>query len=205
MKILHIDCSPRKASQSRKLSIAMMDRLLSKYPNARILRRDLGQYPIPHLDADYAVALCSSQSSITSPEKTFSLSEQLIHELEDADIIVLGTPVNNFTVPSVLKAWFDQILRMGRTIGVTDSGEKVGLLKDLPVYIGIASGGIFLGKDAKQPDFMTSYMKVAFNCMGIRNVHFLPLQGTAFLDSVELDMQREQLVLSMDVEAATCK
>lgn len=203
MNILHIDCSPRKESQSRKLSAAILNRLLLRYPDAIILRRDLGQYPIPHLSNTYAIALSSPQKENRNTNDVFSLSEKLICEIEQANIIVLGTPVNNFTVPSVLKAWIDQILRIGRTIGVTDTGEKVGLLKDLPVFIGIASGGIFYGERAKQPDYMISYLKVALECVGIHCVQFLPLQGTAFLDSNELDVEKKRLVTEMNLDVVT--
>lgn len=203
MNILHIDCSPRKDSQSRKLSASILNQLLLRYPDALILRRDLGQYPIPHLSSTYAIALSSSQKTITNPNDVFSLSEKLICEIEQANIIILGTPVNNFTVPSVLKAWIDQILRVGRTIGVTDTGEKVGLLKDLPVFIGIASGGVFHGERAKQPDYMMSYLKVALECVGIQCVQFLPLQGTAFLDANELDVEEKRLIAEMDLDVVT--
>ncbi len=63
--------------------------------------------------------------------------------------------MNNFAVPSVFEAWIDQIRRVGRTIGMLATGEKMGLLQDKPVYIGIASGGSFAGSCANQPDFLT--------------------------------------------------
>jgi FMN-dependent NADH-azoreductase len=80
--------------------------------------------------------------------------------------------MNNFTVPSVLKAWIDQLLRVGRTIMPTPDG-KVGMLHDRPVFIGIASGGVFVGERANQPDFLTPYLSVALavwsrNIVGIR-------------------------------------
>ena len=122
---------------------------------------------------------------MAAPKNATELSEALIHEVEAADVIVIGTPVNNFTVPSVLKAWIDQILRMGRTIMPTPSG-KVGTLRDRPVFIAIASGGVFAGAGANQPDFFTPYLSAAFACVGLKTLQFLPVQATAFLDSDQI-------------------
>lgn len=192
--ILHIDCSPRSASHSRALSAAIVAQLVAGNPDALIVRRDLGLHPVPHADAEYATAL-SSPSTLASPASVLAtgLSETLIQEVEAADVLVIGTPMNNFTVPSVLKAWIDQILRIGRTMGVSATGEKVGLLKDKPVYVAIASGGVFFGEGARQPDFLTPYLKAAFGCVGLMSVKFLPLQATAFADRTEVD--RQQLAL----------
>jgi FMN-dependent NADH-azoreductase len=120
MNILHIDCSPRAESHSRKLSAAIVARLFAIGPDATITRRDLGQNPIPHADAEYASAL-SSPGALAAGQSNGAvrLSEQLIQEVEAADVLVIGTPMNNFTVPSVFKAWIDQILRVGRTIGAS--------------------------------------------------------------------------------------
>lgn len=199
MHILHIDCSPRDASHSRKLSAALVARLIAMDPEAVVVRRDLGRDPLPHADADYATVL-SSPGALTSEsaDDATRLSEQLIQEVEHADVLVIGTPMNNFTVPSVFKAWIDQILRMGRTIGATPAGEKFGLLQDKPVYIGIASGGVFTGNRAKQPDFLMPYLIAALGCIGLSSLQFFPLQATAFLDDDQLAADREALIATMD-------
>ncbi|BFO11949.1 hypothetical protein GGER_44590 [Serratia rubidaea] len=153
MNILHIDCSPRRDSHSRRLSAALLARLRAANPDASITRRDLGLAPIAHAGDDYANALAAPGTP--AADGALQLSETLIQELEQADALVLGTPMNNFTVPSVLKAWLDQVLRMGRTIASAPDGEKIGLLQDKPVYIAIAAGGVFSGERARQPDFLT--------------------------------------------------
>jgi len=199
MQILHIDCSPRSESHSRKLSAAIMDRLIAMAPEATVTRRDLGRHPIPHAPAGYAEALSSPDALlVASSSEATDLSEQLIREVEAADVLVIGTPMNNFTVPSVLKAWIDQILRMGRTIGAATTGEKFGLLQDKPVYIGIASGGHFTGERAKQPDFLTPYLTAALACIGLHSVQFFALQATAFLDNARLEADRHALIATLD-------
>ncbi|QBC30078.1 MULTISPECIES: FMN-dependent NADH-azoreductase [Pandoraea] len=199
MKILHMDFSPREESHSRKLSAAIVARLFAIDHDACVIRRDLGQVPIPHTEAGYAAVL-SSPTALTSEQSSVAtvLSEELIQEVEDADVLVIGTPMHNFTVPSVLKAWIDQILRMGRTIGASPTGEKFGLLQDKPVYIGIASGGVFTGDRAKQPDFLKPYLIAAFGCIGLTSLQFFPLQATAFLDSDQLMASQNALITTMD-------
>ncbi|MDY0973761.1 NAD(P)H-dependent oxidoreductase [Massilia sp. CFBP9012] len=148
MNILHIDCSARAGSHSRALSNAMVQKLLARHPHAEVLRRDLGLEPIPHAEAAYAAALATPAAMAAAQAANpanggVQLSESLIQEVEAADVLVIGTPMNNFTLPSVFKAWIDQLLRVGRTIGMSAGGEKVGLLADRPVYVGIASRGVF--------------------------------------------------------------
>ena len=199
MNILHIDCSPRAESHSRKLSAAIVARLFAIAPDASVTHRDLGRDPIPHAESDYATALSSPGSlAATQSNEAVRLSEQLIQEVETADVLVIGTPMNNFTVPSVLKAWIDQILRMGRTIGASPTGEKLGLLQDRPVYIGIASGGFFTGDRAKQPDFLIPYLTAAFACVGLNSLQFFPLQATAFSDQKQLAEERKTLLAIME-------
>jgi FMN-dependent NADH-azoreductase len=199
MNILHIDCSPRPESHSRQLSAAIVAKLRSIRPDAKISRRDLGYEPIPHFGPDYAAVLASPASlAAARPDcDALALSEQLIREVEDSDVIVIGTPMNNFTIPSVLKAWIDQILRVGRTMKSTPTG-KVGMLQDRPVFVGIASGGVFAGDRANQPDFLTPYLSAALGCIGLHTVHYLPLQATPFIDEAQVTEVYRSLVATIE-------
>lgn len=198
MNILHIDCSPRPQSHSRQLSAAIVERLRDAEPGAEVTRRDLGLEPIPHTEPAYAAALSSPAAlAAGAAGDTMRLSDVLIAELEASDIVVIGTPMNNFTVPSVLKAWIDQIVRIGRTFTSLPSG-KVGLLRDRPVLVGIASGGVFSGDRANQPDFLTPYLSAALGCVGLKTLHFLPLQATAFLNQAQAAMARARLLATLD-------
>lgn len=198
MNILHIDCSPRVKSHSRQLSAAIVDRLLTSTPGACITRRDLGFAPIPHAARDYATVLSSPAAwAAGSSGDATRLSEQLIQEVEEADVLVIGTPMNNFAVPSVLKAWIDQIVRVGRTFAPTQKGKR-GLLRDRPVFVGIASGGVFYGDQRNQPDFLTPYLLAVLGCVGLKSLHFLLLQNTASLDAEELSAVRDTLLAKID-------
>lgn len=198
MNILHIDCSPRPGSHSRQLSAAIVERLLEVAPAASISRRDLGADPLPHATADYATTLSSPVTLAAPLEGSLVRAEALIGEVEAADVIVIGTPMHNLTVPSVLKAWIDQILRAGRTFKSTPAG-KVGMLRDRPVFIGIASGGVFTGERANQPDFLTPYLSVVLGSAGLKTLQFLPVQATAFLVGDQAASAREKALAAIDL------
>lgn len=198
MNILHIDCSPRRESHSRQLSAAVVERLLKFDANASITRRDLGLEPIPHARTDYATMLSApTVVARSSADEAMRLSEKLIREVEAADVLVIGTPMNNFTVPSVLKAWIDQIVRMGRTVVPSPTGKE-GVLRDRPVFVGIASGGVFSGDRANQPDFLTSYLSAALGCVGLNSLHFLLLQATAALSHEQSAIVGSMLAQKID-------
>ncbi|OHV62660.1 FMN-dependent NADH-azoreductase [Mesorhizobium sp. LCM 4577] len=198
MNILHIDVSPRQESHSRQLSAAIVERLLRVAPGASISRRDLGADPLPHTAADYAFALSTPATLAAPPKGAVDVSEALIREVETADVIVIGTPMYNFTIPSILKAWIDQILRVGRTMKSTPAG-KVGMLRDRPVFIGVASGGVFSGERANQPDFLTPYLSLALNSIGLKTLQFLSVQATAFLDGDKAALAREKALAAIDL------
>jgi FMN-dependent NADH-azoreductase len=198
MNILHIDCSPRPESHSRELSAAIVKKLLGIAPDASISRRDFAAAPLPHASSEYATTL-SSPATLAAPLKgALELSETLIQEVEAADVIVIGTPMHNLTVPSVLKAWIDQILRAGRTFMSTAAG-KAGMIRDRPVFIGIASGGVFTGDRANQPDFLTPYLSAVLGSMGLKTLQFLPVQATAFLDRDRATLEVEKALATIDL------
>ena len=198
MNILHIDSSPRQQSHSRQLSAAIVEKLLEVAPGADIIRRDLGTDPLPQTVALYAAALASPATLAAPPTGSLDLSEQLIREVEAADAVVIGTPMHNLTIPSVLKAWIDQVLRVGRTMKSTPAG-KVGMLRDRPVLIGVGSGGFFTGERANQPDFLTPYLSLSLSSIGLKTQQFFPLQGTAFPDWEHAAAARQALLAALDL------
>jgi FMN-dependent NADH-azoreductase len=178
MKLLHITCSPRaQGSHSTRLAQAIVERFCALHPATQVQLRDLATEPLPHVDAAYADALAGKPPA-GAAAGALVRSDALIAELEQADAIVLGTPMHNFTVPSVLKSWIDHVLRIHRTFAPTPEGHKRGLLRNRPVYIAVASGGMFLGERARQPDFLTPYLRAVLNTMGLHDLHFFVLQAT---------------------------
>lgn len=176
-KILHVTCSPRgSASESNRLSQRVVEHLLQKEPKAILIPREIGSGVIEHIDADYAFSQVSAQD--VSKDGSMACSEELIQELESADFVVIGTPMHNSTIPSVLKAWIDHVVRARRTFDSTATG-KVGKVSDRQVYVAIASGGRFAGEHARQPDFLTPYLAFILGSIGLRDLTFFSVQGTA--------------------------
>jgi FMN-dependent NADH-azoreductase len=181
MQILHISCSPRgQASESYRLSRRIVAFLLVSEPTAKIVNRGIGDGGISHIDGDYAAALSTTRepSATVSQTASFSDSEELIRELESSDFVVIGTPMHNFTVPSTLKAWIDHIVRVGRTFDATKEGKQ-GRLYDRPIFVAVSSGGRYSGGHARQPDFLTPYLKAVLGTIGLRDLTFFSVEGTS--------------------------
>jgi FMN-dependent NADH-azoreductase len=177
-KILHVSCSPRgQAAESYRLSRKIIGLLLQKEPTAILVNRVIGDGAISQVDENYAIS--QSSAADISQDGSMAVSEDLIQELESSDFVVIGTPVHNYTIPSTLKAWIDHIARVRRTFSVTPEG-KVGTLRDRPVFVAVSSGGRFSGERARQPDFLTPYLKAILGMIGLRDLNFFSVQGTAF-------------------------
>lgn len=181
VKILHINCSPvGRTSESSKLSERIIAWLQKRDPSATVTERFLGSGTIPHIDAEYAAALGAPEASPAEKhlEGSFSLSEELVQELEHADYVVMATPMHNFTIPSTLKAWIDHVARVRRTFTIGKQG-KVARLRDRPVFVAVASGGRFTGGPARQPDFLTPYLRAILGMIGLHDITFFSVEGTA--------------------------
>jgi FMN-dependent NADH-azoreductase len=170
--ILQILVSPRPNSFSRRIAREVTTRLVALYPRAEIIDRDFAADPPPHPDLELYEAILTPTAGPDDPR--FALSERFIGELEAADFVVIGTPMNNFAVPSTLKSWIDHIVRIRRSFRSTPEG-KIGLLHDVPVFVVTAHGGPMSGN--YQPDFLTPYLRAVFETIGMPRVEFLCLDG----------------------------
>ena len=176
--ILHLRCSPRGADAfSSRMAREVVARLRLRHPGAEVVFRDLAANPPPLVDAGFSAAILGPPGG-TPP--ALALSEVLIRELEDADALVIATPMHNYGVPAVLKAWVDQIVRIHRTFASTPGG-KVGQLRDRPAWLVVASGGWFTGPSPTgapaQPDFLTTYLRAVLATIGIHDLRVLTLEG----------------------------
>jgi FMN-dependent NADH-azoreductase len=190
MKILHVSCSPRgQASESYRLSQNIIEFLLKRKPTAVLINKVVASGAIPPVDEDYAV---SQQSTADISQKgSASVSEELIREPESADLVVIGTLEHNFTVPSTLKGWINHVVRVRRTFNVTPRG-KVGLLRDRPVFVAVSSGGRYSGERARQSDFLTPYLKAVLGIIGLHDLTFFSVQGTAFGPDAAAEARTQQ-------------
>lgn len=173
-RILLLHCSPYgRQSRGSVLALELVERLRRRHPGAQLLERDLARAPLPAPDSGYATALVARAPN---EDPALSLSEQLIGELENSDCLVIATPTHNFTVPATLKSWIDHVLRIGRSFAATETG-KVGLLEDRPTFVVVSAGGVYRGEQARQPDFLTPYLRHVLSTIGIHDLEFIHLQG----------------------------
>ena len=176
--ILHLRCSPRGAGAfSSRMAEEVVQRLRRHHPDARVVFRDLAATPPPLVDAGFSAAILAPPGSVPP---SLAVSETLIRELEAASALVIATPMHNYGVPAVLKAWVDQIVRIHRSFASTPGG-KVGTLADRPAWLVVSSGGWFTGPAPSgapaQPDFLTPYVRAVLNTIGIRDLRILTLEG----------------------------
>ncbi|NWB97451.1 NAD(P)H-dependent oxidoreductase [Pseudomonas gingeri] len=170
-----------------------------------LIEHQLGSEPLPALTADYATAVTSVAGMSNVAIHT---SERQIVELENSDLLVLCTPVHNFTLPAAMKSWIDHVVRIQRSFGVNSEQGKFGLLKDRPTFVLVSSGGFIQGEQARQPDFLTPYLKAILNSIGIHQLTFIYLQGSVRGgESVEqgLAVAREALLAGLGADTRTCR
>ena len=163
--ILQIDTSARvQGSTSRQLSTRIAAKL-----GGKITRRDLNA-GVPQIDETWIAANFTPADQRTEAQTAaLALSDSLIAEIMEADVLVIGVPVYNFGVPAALKAWIDQIARTGVTFKYAETGPK-GLLSGKRAILAVASGGTSVGSEI---DFATGYMRHILGFIGITDVEII--------------------------------
>ena len=166
MKIYQIDSSARKeGSTSRALAKKLLNKI--KKPNDEIIYRDLNDEMV------FVSGLTESGMNIDEKDqnenhkKMFELSNQLVKELKESDIIIISAPIYNYGPPATLKAWSDLAARVGETFKFKSNGRREGLLKNKRAYLVITSGGTKLNS---KEDFLTPWLKFILNFFGIEKV-----------------------------------
>lgn len=173
-RILRIDSSPRgERSHSRALSQALTDALQKRHPDATVAYRDLGHNPPPFV-TELWIAAAFSDPATHTPEMTeeISLSIEMVDELLASDIIVIGAPMYNFLVPAALKAYIDQVVRVGLTFAYP---SYEGLAKGKKMFVMCARGGAGYGPGGQMEhaNFQDPYLKAIFGLIGITDITFL--------------------------------
>lgn len=187
MKILHIDSSVlNDNSVSRQLTKAVVDEWKLSDSPVEVTYRDLALEAPNHLSAEILEArfMQPEQHSALQREET-ALGETFLEELFEADVIVLGAPMYNFSVPSQLKAWLDRILVAGRTFKYTETGP-IGLAGGKKVVIVSSRGSIYSqGSPAEAMDHQESYLKTALGLAGITDITIIRAEGVSMSDKRE--------------------
>jgi FMN-dependent NADH-azoreductase len=177
-QILIVETSPRGTeSASRQLTNKVRERLEVRYPQARVIERDLAKDKLPHLDQ--AVVKAITAQSPVEPEslkEAAYLSDQLIDELMLSDLLVIASPMWNFGIPSSLKAWIDHVVRAGKTFNYAGATVE-GLAKGKKAILVLASGGVFSEGPWKSWDTVEPYLRQILGFIGIDDIQTVRAEG----------------------------
>lgn len=176
MNVLHIDSSALgDHSVTRELTAAIVADFNKTIPNLIITHRDLDKDPIAHLTGATLAKLDAAEAAS---------AEQTLQQFIDADIVVIGAPMYNFSIPSTLKAWIDRVVVAGRTFSYSETGSK-GLLSGKKIVIASGRGSAF-GEDNPH-DFQEKYLKHIFIFVGLTDIQFVRAEGIAYSPQHRID------------------
>ena len=168
MKLLHLDSSALgDNSVTRELSAAVVARWKALQPGLQVEYGDLDSEPLPHL---------TGQSLAKADPAEAEAGERTLQQFLDADIVVIGAPMYNFSVPSTLKAWIDRVAVAGRTFRYTENGPE-GLAGGKRIIVACGRGGLHTGAPS---DFQEPYLRQVFGFLGVNDVEFVRAEGVAY-------------------------
>lgn len=181
MKLLHIDSSVLAGnSVSRQLTAQIVAEWTAQNADTTVSYLDLAQQAPSHLSADslgFRMPAGSEQSDVQKAEN--AISEALVQQFLDADVIVVGAPLYNFSIPSQLKAWIDRICQVGRTFKYTEKGPQ-GLAGGKTVIVASTRGGMYsTSEGGRAMEHQESYLQAVFGFLGITDVRIVRAEGLA--------------------------
>lgn len=190
MKILTINSSARgRDSVSKQLTSELVGALEDREGRVQITHRDLsGGLPFVHEDwvaANYTPADERSEAQ----HETLALSDALVAELQDADVLIIGVPVYNFSIPATLKTWIDLVARARLTFRYTEQGPE-GLVKGKKAYLAVATGGVTVDSKA---DFATPYLRFLLGFIGITDIEIVAAERLNSDAATAMDAARETI------------
>jgi FMN-dependent NADH-azoreductase len=178
-KILLLNSSPRGDSVSTKVANELVAKIRENSKGSTLVERDLTKDVLPHIGEAFVVgSRIDADKRSKAQQAAVEISDKLIKEVAEADILVIASPMFNFG-PATLKAWFDYILRAGVTFKYTEKGPE-GLLTGKKVYVVVARGGIYSDGPMKAIDFQEPYLRHLLGFAGMTDVTFVKVEGIAY-------------------------
>lgn len=175
MKLLHLDSSALgSGSVTRELTAAIVARWQDKLPQLRVVYRDLDADPLPHLTG-------RSLAQVDAEEAADAL--RTMEQFLAADVLVIGAPMYNFSIPSTLKAWIDRVAVAGKTFRYTEKGPE-GLAGGKKIIIASGRGGIHTDSPT---DFQEAYLRQVFGFLGVTDIEFVRAEGVAYSPQHRID------------------
>jgi FMN-dependent NADH-azoreductase len=198
MKLLHIDSSVLGPhSVSRQVSAAIVDRLYKATPALEIVYRDLTTTPLAHLSGSHLAAAQVAVPEAVALQQDLAAGQTVLEEFLAADIVVIGAPMYNFTIPSQLKAWIDRVLVAGKTFKYGAQGVE-GLAGNKRVIIAISRGGFYgAGQPSAVGEHLETYLRYVFGFIGIANLEIIVAEG------VQIGPEHREKALESALTAAT--
>ncbi|PSJ41028.1 FMN-dependent NADH-azoreductase [Allosphingosinicella deserti] len=179
-KVLVLDSAATgDASVSRKLTRELVDSLGAREGALTIVQRDIGADPIPHLTAETVTAIRGGPVESDAARAALALSDRLVAELREADLVVIGAPMYNFGIPSTLKAWFDHVLRARVTFQYSEAGPE-GLMTGKRAIVVESRAGLYSEGPAAAMDSQEPHLRNLLGFMGITDVTFVRVEKLAF-------------------------
>lgn len=181
MKILHIDSSVTGAkSVSRPLTAATIAKLTALNPDAEVTYRDLVGEPLSHYTAVLRIHGADFVATTPAQKLELEMGEAILAEFLASDVIVIGAPMYNFSIPSQLKAWIDLICVAGKTFSYSSGGPK-GLCGDKRAIIVSSRGGLYgAGSNNDRADFQENYLKHVLGFLGVTNIEIIRAEGIGY-------------------------
>ena len=189
-QILHVSAgAKRQGSISRLLAGDLVAALQQRDGTAHVTHRDLID-GLPFIDETWIAAnyLADNERSAVHKE-ALAVSDRIVREVQEADVLVIGAPMYNFSIPAVLKAWIDMLARARLTFRYTEDGPE-GLLKGKKAYVIVPTGGVPIGSPV---DFVTPYLKQVLGFVGIADIEFIGAKGADRDDGTALDEARARI------------
>jgi FMN-dependent NADH-azoreductase len=198
-RILHLISSIQEnQSYSLKLSNAITEKIIGKYPGSTVEQVNLNDLNIPHLNPALLQAMFTPGVQLTAEAReSLQYSDAAVKQLMESDIVVIGAPLYNFTIPTTLKAWIDHITRAGITFGYSGNGP-VGMVTGKKVYVAMASGGIYSEGPGKSNDFVAPYLKAFLGFLGMTDLTVFRAEGIKVPGVQEHALQKAIESISID-------
>ena len=191
-KILHIISSPRgEASFSIKLGNAIVEKIKAEHPGSTVAEVNLVEQNFPHLEeAQISSFFTPAENRSVAAQEAIKHSDQAIEAINDADIIVIGAPMYNYSIPSTLKAWLDHIIRAGVTFKYDEKGLHGLLDSSKKVYIAESTGGIYSEGPMQGNGFIAPYLKTVLGHIGLTDLTIFRVEGTSIPDVKDIALEK---------------
>lgn len=203
--LLRIDASARtKDSYSRGLANQVETNWCMHNPGGKVVCRDLAKTAIPHIDKNTIEGFHTPPEHLTTTlHNATAPSNELITELKQADELLIASPLYNLGVPSVLKAYIDQVVRPGHTFSTGNDGTHVGLLKGKTAYLVVVKGGSYEGTPYEKHNFQEAYLAAILQYMGVGVKVVFSLEGTSNPKALQTNMPKVQQQINLFFQPQT--